>query len=91
MKLIKDLAERGRVLATRKAVQELEDLDVSLHPSDIRELLLDLKSSDAVKRLKSDVDGTWLYVFGVEVEGLKVYLKLAVRNDCVVISIHEYE
>lgn len=85
------LAAEGRVLMTRKAVQELEDLDVSLQQEDVGEVLLALRPEEAVERLRSEHDGAWLYVFRVEVEGLAVYLKFAVYEDCVVISFHEYE
>lgn len=31
----------------------------------------------------------WLYVFKVDVHGLTLYIKVAIRENCVVISFHE--
>lgn len=92
MARIHELAQQGRILVTRKAVQELEDLDVSLQPSDLAEVILTLRAAGLVERLRSDHDNDqWLYVFNPQVEGISIYLKVAVHEDCVVISFHEYQ
>ena len=97
---IKRLARESRIVITEKAKVELLALRASL-PSildlpeldeeDIREVLLDLKQAQLVQRLTSKRTGELLYVFHPEFYGETIYLKLAVRDDCVVISFHEQQ
>jgi hypothetical protein len=87
---IHSLASTGRVALTRKATQELAALDLDLRPQGVGQILLGLQASDAIQRLRSEHNGSWLYVFKPAVEGQAIYLKLTVRENCVVISFHEF-
>ena len=37
----------------------------------------------------SSTTGEWMYVFKPVVEGSVLYIKLILRNECVVVSFHE--
>jgi len=79
----------GRVVLTAKARDEL--LELGLERPDLEELLGALGAQDRPARLRTDPADQWLYVFRPAVAGLHLYLKLAIRLDCVVISCHEDE
>ena len=53
------------------------------------EILEALAASDSAGRIRSVVSGEWLYVFKPTVSGIRLYLKLIVRGNCIVISFHE--
>ena len=42
-------------------------------------------------RLESAATGEWMYLFKPRLAGMVVYVKLILRNDCVVVSFHEDE
>ncbi|MBI4517161.1 MAG: type II toxin-antitoxin system MqsR family toxin [Deltaproteobacteria bacterium] len=86
---IHTLAASGSVRLTDKALVELAALDLSLDPDDVCLVLSELTRDDFGERLRSQTSPEWLYVFKPEVAGIPVYLKLALRSDCVVISFHE--
>lgn len=95
---IRRLATEYRIIVTEKAYQELRDLrswnperpDIpELDEEDVRDRLMTLQSRDLVQRLTSVHTGEPLYVFKPEFADTVVYLKVAVRDDCVVISLHE--
>ena len=48
-----------------------------------------LSRIDAACRLRSARAGEWLYVFKPKVGQWIIYLKVAVRDDCIVVSFHE--
>jgi len=50
-----------------------------------------LAAEDSAGRLKSPATGEWAYVFKPMLAGTVLYVKLILRNDCVVISFHEDE
>ncbi len=50
-----------------------------------------LCAEDLAGRLTSRITGEWMYVFKPEVGGQIVYVKLVVREDCLVVSFHEDE
>ena len=86
---IRGLAAGGHVVLTDKALSELDALRI--RPEDVVEILQSLSSGDYPARLWSERFEEWLYVFRPAVAGLRVYLKVAIRVDCVVISCHEDE
>lgn len=50
---------------------------------------LTYKVVDFAERIVSEHDGTWMYVFLVEIESTTVYLKVIVHSQCLVVSFHE--
>lgn len=86
---IHELAFQHRVYFTNKALLELEELGLGLDLDDACQILEDLTRNDFVDRLVSGSTGEWMYVFKPLVSGLVVYLKMILRDDCVVISFHE--
>jgi hypothetical protein len=62
-----------------------------VHPDDACTVLADLKAEDSAGRLASRVTGEWMFVFKPRVAGTLVYVKLILRDDCVVVSFHEEE
>ena len=47
--------------------------------------------TDSAGRLASEVTGEWMYVFKPAVEGRIIYVKIVLREDCVIVSFHEDE
>jgi hypothetical protein len=86
---IRYLAAAGRVRFTLKALRELAVL--SLDADDAVEVLGSLSRIDAACRLRSARTGEWLYVFKPKVGRWIIYLKVALRDDCIVVSFHENE
>jgi len=85
---IQDLARQGQVQFTHKAVIEIEEeLDITEEVA--LEILRTITLEDFHERLASDINGEWLYVFKVQTAGYMLYIKLAIRHTCVVISFHE--
>jgi hypothetical protein len=74
-----------------KAFQELARLSMDLDEEDACEILATLRPSDLARRVVSTRTGEWMYVFTPTIGGTVVYIKVVVRNDCVVISFHEDE
>lgn len=70
---------------------EVGSLTLGLDFDDVCDVLCALKLSDFSGRLASRLTGEWLYVFKPEVGGMILYIKLLLRNDCVVVSFHEDE
>lgn len=89
LRRIHDLATKGRVRFTLKALRELASLDVGLDETDACQLLQRLRASDSGGRLRSTRTGEWLYVFVTRAVGQTLYIKVLVRSDCVIISFHE--
>ncbi len=89
LRRVRELAAAGSVRLTLKAVRELVLLE--LDAADAVEVLAALKSADADTRFRSEATDEWLYVFKPRVGTTRVYLKVAVRNDCIVVSFHEDE
>lgn len=89
LRRIRDLAIARKVLFTLKALRELAELD--LDEEDACDVLASLTAPDSAGRRRSAKTGEWMYVFKPEVAGTVLYVKLIVRNDCVVISFHEDE
>ena len=86
---IKRLVNERKVAFTLKALRELVELD--LDPEGACDVLTRLTEADAEGRLRSSKTGEWMYVFKPQIESIVVYIKVIVRQDCVVISFHEDE
>jgi hypothetical protein len=88
---IRGLAERRQVRFTLKALQEMADLGLGLDPEDVRDVLASLRSTDFAERVQSKLTGEWMYVFKPRVGDVGVYVKVILRDDCLVVSFHEDE
>ena len=83
------LAAGGAIRFTNKA--RIEGALLGLSRNDVREVLAALTPRDFAGRRASPVRPEWLYVFMPLVGGELFYVKLALRDACVVISFHEDE
>ena len=88
---IRTLAKAGCVRFTYKALRELAQLGLGLDEDDACDILAGLKAADFAERLLSEHTAEWMYVFKPVVAGTLLYLKVVVRSDCVIISLHEDE
>ncbi len=89
LKRIHKLAAEGDVRLTYKAGRE--GLVLGLSPEDVRDVVAALCAEDSAGRVTSERTGEWMYVFKPAVAGQVIYVKLVVREDCVVVSFHEDE
>jgi len=87
----RDLALARKVVFTLKARRELASLQFGLDEQDACDVLANLSSEDSAGRLKSPATGEWAYVFKPLLARTVLYVKLILRNDCVVVSFHEDE
>ncbi|MGB9379757.1 type II toxin-antitoxin system MqsR family toxin [Candidatus Binatus sp.] len=88
---IRALAAARSVRFTLKAVRELAGLELGLDEEDACEVLAQLTAADSAGRMASAATGEWMYLFKPQVAETIVYIKVILRNDCVVISFHEDE
>jgi hypothetical protein len=58
---------------------------------DVRDVLEYLSTEDSAGRLASRTTGEWMYVFKPEVGGQIIYVKVMLRETCLVVSFHEDE
>lgn len=86
---VRELASAGRVRFTHKALRELTDLDLGLDENDCCDVLMGLTAFDSARRFRSTITGEWMYVFKPLVTSRRLYLKLILRGNCIVISFHE--
>jgi len=86
---IRDLSSARQISFTLKARREFAALELGLDEEDIRDLLDGLEPKDLAGRLISETTGEWMYVFKPSLVGAPLYLKLILRNECIVISFHE--
>ena len=86
LKRVHQLATSGGLRFTYKAMREAAGL--SLSPEDVREVLADLTTGDSIGRLASETTGEWMYVFKSQVGKQTVYIKIVLRDHCVVVSFH---
>ena len=86
---IRALASVGRVRFTYKALRELALLDLGLDEGDACDIIAGLTPADFQERIVSERTGEWMYVFKPAVAETTLYLKLVVRNGCLVGSFHE--
>lgn len=64
---------------------------MGLSPDDVRDVIARLVLRESGGRVASEVTGEWLYLFRPSLEGRTLYVKLLLRQDCVVVSFHEDE
>jgi ribose 5-phosphate isomerase len=83
------LAAGGRVRFTLKALHELAALDLGFDEADACDILKKLGAADFRERLTSETTGEWMYVFVPRIAAVRLYLKVILRADCVVVSLHE--
>jgi hypothetical protein len=88
---VRAFASEGRVRFTNKAGLELKALVLPLGHDEALDVLASLTPDEASGQLRSSVSGEWLYVYRPLVAGVLLYIKLALREDCVVISFHTEE
>ena len=74
-----------------KARRELAALGFGLDEVDACDVLANLTAGDATGRLASVATGEWMYLFKPVLAGTVLYVKLIVRNDCIMVSFHEDE
>jgi hypothetical protein len=86
---IRELAADRRVSFTLKALRELAELGSGFDPDDACDVLASLEEADFHVRIESERTGEWLYVFKPTVAEMLLYLKVAVRATCIVVSFHE--
>jgi Motility quorum-sensing regulator, toxin of MqsA len=89
LKRIHELAARGRVRFTLKALRELASLEVGLDEADACDVLRRLRASDCRGRLRSRGTREWLYVFVSRMDDEHLYIKVLLRSECIIISFHE--
>lgn len=88
---VRQLAAARRVRFTLKARQELGALGLGLDEDDACTIIAALGPTDCAGRVLSETTGEWLYLFKAAVEGIVIYLKIVLRDDCIVVSFHEDE
>jgi len=71
---------------TEKAKNELAALD--LYADDALEVLGSMTTNELTERVRSTSTGEWLYVFKPHLDEMRLYVKLALRAFCDVISFH---
>lgn len=89
LKRVRALAAQRNVRFTLKALRELTGL--GLDAVDACEALASLKAANFVERLVSEATGEWMYVFKPDVGGMVIYVKLILRDGCLLVSFHEDE
>jgi hypothetical protein len=87
----RELALARKVRFTLKARRELASLEFGLDEQDACDILANLSAEDSAGRLESVVTGEWVYLFKPVLAGTVLYVKLILRNDCIVVSFHEDE
>jgi hypothetical protein len=85
----RELAELGKIRLTHKALLEASELGCDA--SDVVAVLRGLEAKDFARRVRSELTAEWLYVWNPTLGGAIIYLKVAVRDDCIVVSFHEDE
>jgi len=86
---IRELAAAGQLRLTHKALRETIVLDLA--PDDVRDVVGRLSIGDSVGRIASKATGEWLCVFKPDVGGQILYVKVILREDCIVVSFHADE
>ncbi len=85
---VRELASRRQIRFTHKALDELARLELELDEDDACDVLANLRGRDSTGRQLSETTGEWMYVFKPICGGLRLYVKVILRNDCVLISFH---
>ena len=88
---VRELAAAGNVRFTYKALYELAALDLGIDQDDVLHLLQHLDAEECFGRLRSATTNEWLYVFKPTVASTVLYVKIAIRQGCIVVSLHQDE
>ncbi len=91
LRRIRELAAGRRVRFTHKAFEEIAGLDLELDEEDACDILAGLERRESAGRRVSETTGEWMYIFKATRGGVRLYVKLILRGDCVVVSFHEDE
>jgi len=91
LKQIRRLAAQRKVCFTLKALRELANLEIGLDAEDACDVLASLKPADFVGRVRSKVTGERMYILKPVVAEIVLYVKVILRDDCLVVSFHEDE
>ncbi len=86
---VRALAGARDVLFTLKSLRELAALD--LDAEDACDVLAKLTVEHSAGRVASAATGEWMYLFKLRVSETILYVKLILRDKCVVVSFHEDE
>jgi hypothetical protein len=86
---VRALAADRLVSFTLKARRELAELGGGLDEEDACELLAALTERDSFGRLRANATGEWMYVFKPALDDRRLYVKVVLRGDCIVVSFHE--
>ena len=86
---VRGLADQGGIAFTFKAFAEPSDFNPPLEMYEACEVLAHLTPAEFIRRVWSHQTGEWLYVFKPQIWGMPTYVKLALRDECVVISFHK--
>lgn len=86
---IATLVSAGNALFTLKALVELAEL--GFDEQDACDILVNLGVEDSAGRIRSIQTREWLYIFKPQIAKMTLYIKVIIRNHCVVISFHEDE
>ncbi len=84
-------AKAGKVRLTVKALAEVRGLGLGLGVSDVVDVLIRLTPRVSAGRVRSTVSSEWLYVFKPTIAETVLYVKVVLRNDCLVVSFHRDE
>lgn len=88
---VRALAMARQIVFTLKAQRELAGLSLGLDVEDACDVLANLVAGDSAGRLASAATGEWMYLFTPRLGATVIYVKLILRNACVVVSFHEDE
>ena len=88
LKRVHRLADQRRVRFTLKARQELAAIGAGMDEQDVCDVLAGLGAADSAGRLISNGTGEWMCVFKPLVAGTRIYLKLVLREGCLIVSFH---
>ena len=88
---VRALAAARRVVLTLKAQRESAGLSLGLDVENACDVLANLTAEDSGGRLQSAATGEWMYLFKPQLAGMVLYVKLILRDDCVVVSFHDDE
>jgi len=88
---IHEFALTRRVRFTLKARRELAVLEAGLDEEDACDALASLTAEDSAGRMLSSATGEWMYLFKPLLGGSRLYVKVVLRGECIVVSFHEDE
>ncbi len=86
---VRKLVATGEFLFTQKASAEIKALGLFLSRADAAEVLTMLTRKDFRQRVQAHDLGEWLYVFTPQVGDRTLYIKLALRSRCIMVSFHD--